>query len=47
MTTSPQPDLTSALDRMWLQFRPQMEDRLTTLESAAAAFAANNLSPDQ
>jgi HPt (histidine-containing phosphotransfer) domain-containing protein len=32
---------------MWLQFRPQMEDRLTTLEAAAAAFAANNLSPAQ
>jgi HPt (histidine-containing phosphotransfer) domain-containing protein len=29
---------------MWLQFRPQMEERLTTLEAAAIALMANALS---
>jgi HPt (histidine-containing phosphotransfer) domain-containing protein len=46
MTTPKQPDLTGALDRMWLQFQPQMEERLTTLEAAALALTANTLSPD-
>jgi HPt (histidine-containing phosphotransfer) domain-containing protein len=44
MTTPPQPDLTNALDQLWLQFRPQMEERLTTLEAAAIALIANSLS---
>lgn len=39
-----QPDLTNVLDRMWLQFRPQMEARLITLEGAATALMANTLS---
>jgi len=47
MSTPQQPDLTSALDRMWLQFRPQMEERLTALEAAANALAANALSPSE
>jgi HPt (histidine-containing phosphotransfer) domain-containing protein len=47
MTTPQQPDLTSALDRLWLQFRPQMGERLDTLESAAAALAENSLSGEQ
>ena len=47
MTTPQDPDLTSALDRMWLQFRPQMEDRLTTLEAAANSLASNALSPGE
>jgi HPt (histidine-containing phosphotransfer) domain-containing protein len=42
-----QPDLTTALDRLWLQFRPQMEERLSTLEAVAIALAANTLSPEQ
>jgi HPt (histidine-containing phosphotransfer) domain-containing protein len=44
MSTPQQPDLADVLDRMWLQFRPQMEERLTTLEAAALALMANNLS---
>jgi HPt (histidine-containing phosphotransfer) domain-containing protein len=44
MATPQQPDLTDVLDRMWLQFRPQMEERLITLEAAAAALALNTLS---
>jgi HPt (histidine-containing phosphotransfer) domain-containing protein len=44
MSTPQQPDLTNVLDRMWLRFRPQMEERLTTLEAAAIALTANTLS---
>ena len=44
MSASQQPDLTNVLDRMWLKFRPQMEERLTTLEAAATALMANTLS---
>jgi HPt (histidine-containing phosphotransfer) domain-containing protein len=44
MTLPQQPDLTNALDRMWLKFLPQMEERLTTLEAAAIALMANTLS---
>jgi len=47
MTTPPQSGLSSALDRLWLQFRPQMEERLARLEAASTALAANTLSPDQ
>jgi len=47
MTTPQQPDLNRELDRMWLKFRPQMDERLTTLEAAATALAANALSPNQ
>ena len=47
MTTPQHPDLASALDRMWLQFRPQMDERLSALEAASAALAANTLSPSQ
>ena len=36
--------LKEALDRMWTQFLPQIEERVDLLESAAAAFAANRLS---
>jgi HPt (histidine-containing phosphotransfer) domain-containing protein len=46
MSTPQEPDLKSALDRMWLQFRPQMEERLSTLDEAATAFAADTLSLD-
>lgn len=39
--------LNQALDRMWAQFLPQMEERVGLLEAAAAAFAANQLSIPQ
>ena len=32
---------------MWTQFLPEMRARVATLESAAAAFAANRLTPEQ
>jgi HPt (histidine-containing phosphotransfer) domain-containing protein len=44
MATARQPDLTNVLDHMWLQFRPQMEERLTSLEAAALALISNSLS---
>jgi len=47
MTTPEQPDLDRALDQMWLKFRPQMEERVITLEAAANALAANALSSDE
>ena len=42
-----QPALTEALGRLWVQFLPQMEERVAILESAAAALAANQLSIEQ
>ncbi len=39
--------LTEALDRMWIQFLPQIKERIAILDSAAAAFAANRLSIEQ
>ena len=43
MDPNGQPALNEALDRMWIQFLPQIKERLDILDSAAAAFAANNL----
>ena len=42
-----QPALDEALDRMWIQFLPQIKERLDLLDSAAAAFSANNLTIEQ
>jgi len=39
--------LTEAINRLWAQFLPQMRGRVDTLETAAAAFAANKLSSAQ
>ena len=39
--------LNQALDRMWAQFLPQMEERVGLLEAAAVAFSANQLSISQ
>jgi HPt (histidine-containing phosphotransfer) domain-containing protein len=39
--------LSEALDRMWVKFLPQIEERVVFLESAAAAFSANQLSIEQ
>jgi HPt (histidine-containing phosphotransfer) domain-containing protein len=44
---SEQPSLNEALDRLWKQFLPQIEERTAALESAAAALTADRLSPDQ
>jgi HPt (histidine-containing phosphotransfer) domain-containing protein len=39
--------LVEALDRMWAQFLPLMEERVSLLEQAATAFSANKLSTQQ
>jgi HPt (histidine-containing phosphotransfer) domain-containing protein len=47
MDPNGQPALDEALDRMWIQFLPQIKERLDLLDSAAAAFAANQLTIEQ
>jgi HPt (histidine-containing phosphotransfer) domain-containing protein len=37
--------LNQALDRMWAKFLPQLKERVSLLESAAADFSAGRLSP--
>jgi HPt (histidine-containing phosphotransfer) domain-containing protein len=39
--------MNEALDRLWKQFLPQIEERVAALESAGAALTANRLSHDQ
>jgi HPt (histidine-containing phosphotransfer) domain-containing protein len=39
--------LSEALDRLWIQFLPQMKERVSTLEAACAALAAGALSVEQ
>jgi HPt (histidine-containing phosphotransfer) domain-containing protein len=46
MTDHPTPpQLNDALDRLWKQFLPQIEERVATLEAAASALSAGEL-PD-
>ncbi len=42
-----QPSMNEALDRLWKQFLPQIEERVAALESAATALAEDKLSHDQ
>jgi HPt (histidine-containing phosphotransfer) domain-containing protein len=42
-----QPGLTEALQRLWVQFLPQMEERVAVLEAASVALAVGKLSTDQ
>jgi HPt (histidine-containing phosphotransfer) domain-containing protein len=39
--------MNEALDRLWKQFLPQIEERVAALESAGTALRANRLSHDQ
>ena len=39
--------MTEALDRLWKQYLPQIEERVAALESAAAMLSAGRLSHDQ
>jgi HPt (histidine-containing phosphotransfer) domain-containing protein len=41
-----QPDLTAALERLWQQFLPQIQERVTVLESAGLALSGGGLSDD-
>jgi HPt (histidine-containing phosphotransfer) domain-containing protein len=43
MAPEKQPFLAEALDRLWGQFLPQIEERVKTLEAASAALAADTL----
>jgi HPt (histidine-containing phosphotransfer) domain-containing protein len=47
MDSSSQTALSAALDRMWTQFLPQMQERVDTLDAAAQAFAAGPLSVER
>ncbi|MGB9228867.1 MAG: Hpt domain-containing protein [Terracidiphilus sp.] len=40
-------NLSEALDRMWARFLPDIRDRISVLEAAAEAAAANDLSAHQ
>ena len=44
MSSSANATLAEALNKLWRQYLPQIEDRVATLESAAIAFAAGTLS---
>jgi HPt (histidine-containing phosphotransfer) domain-containing protein len=39
--------LAEALSRLWVQFLPQIEERVSTLEGAAAALAEGSLTSEQ
>jgi len=44
MATDAQSAMSQALDRMWVRFLPQMQERVDTLDATAQAFAAGSLS---
>jgi len=47
MSPAKQTILATALDRLWVQFLPQMKERVSTLEAACSALSAGTLSVDQ
>jgi HPt (histidine-containing phosphotransfer) domain-containing protein len=47
MDAAAQNALETALERLWIQFQLQIEERLAILDSAAQAFAASELLPEQ
>src|SRR6266700_3820631 len=47
MDSAGQPSLTEALDRLWIQFLPQLEERVVAMEAANAALVANKLNDYQ
>jgi len=42
-----QPELNAALDRLWKQFHPQMEERVAALHMAARALSMGKLGDNQ
>ena len=42
-----QPELNAALDRLWKQFLPQIEERVAVLEAASSALSDGTLTDDQ
>jgi len=47
MEPAKEQSLSAALDALWTRFQPEMLERVSTLEEAAAAFMANQISPAQ
>lgn len=47
METPEQPSMADALGRLWVQFLPQLQERVTIIESANKALAAGTLSIDE
>lgn len=47
MEPAEQSALSQALDQLWARFLPQIEERVSILESAAAAISADQLSTAQ
>jgi HPt (histidine-containing phosphotransfer) domain-containing protein len=47
MATDAQTALSESLDRLWIQFLPQMRERVDLLVSAAKSLAAGQLSVDE
>ena len=47
MTADAQIALAAAVDRMWVQYLPLTEERVSALETAAKAFAEDRLSIEQ
>jgi HPt (histidine-containing phosphotransfer) domain-containing protein len=51
MERSSQPDakptISEVLDQMWVRYLPDIRDRISVLESASAAAASNQLTPQQ
>jgi HPt (histidine-containing phosphotransfer) domain-containing protein len=41
-----QPEVNAALDRMWMQFLPQIEERVAVLEAASQALSTGELSDE-
>jgi HPt (histidine-containing phosphotransfer) domain-containing protein len=46
MGSADQPTIEAAMNRLWAQFVPQIEERIATLETAATAAAAGTLTAD-
>ena len=51
MDSAPQktapPDLSAALDRLWTRFLPEIRERVSAIDSAIEALAANSLAAGQ
>jgi HPt (histidine-containing phosphotransfer) domain-containing protein len=46
-STTPQPSLATALDRLWTRFLPEIRDRVAVIDSAVQSAAAGSLSAEQ
>jgi HPt (histidine-containing phosphotransfer) domain-containing protein len=45
--SNPNAGLAAAIERLWVQFLPQMHERVDTLGTAAGSVAAGTLSPEK